>query len=263
MNFKEFRVEDRLYLKCSMFNEKKLRHCYTTRFGGVSKGSIVGLNLGFNTNDSKENILKNYKIMSRDIGFNFDNIIMTNQNHSTNALIVTKKDAGKGLSKEGKFEGIDALLTNEKNLPIGMIMADCVPIILYDKAKSIIGICHAGWRGTSRMIVSITIKKMKEVFRSNSNDVLACIGPAICEKCFKTNEETANKFFSEVVEYVGNNEYSVDLPRCNILQILLEGIPNQNIFQIKECTKCFSDKYFSFRREGENAGRMGAFIELI
>ncbi len=160
----------------------------------------------------------------------------------------------------------DAVITSRKDVLLGVQAADCVPILLYDRAKSVIGTVHAGWRGTSSEILKKTIATMKDRFGSSVSDMLAAIGPSIRGCCYQVGHDV----FESVAKATGNGEYHVykgdvlcvDLAAANRYQAMSMGIPSQNIWTSGECTHCRPDRFYSYRYSKGSTGRQGGFIRL-
>lgn len=161
----------------------------------------------------------------------------------------------------------DAVITNKKNILIGIQVADCVPILLYDVKKGIAGAIHAGWRGTASGILKKTIEVMTNRFYSSPADVLIAIGPSIRWCCYNVGHEVI-----EAVEKVTGSKdyiikkgekYCLDLPTANKYQALSLGVLLQNIWISDECTFCLPEKYYSYRYAKGTTGRQCGFIGIV
>ncbi|MBF0541243.1 MAG: peptidoglycan editing factor PgeF [Nitrospirae bacterium] len=161
----------------------------------------------------------------------------------------------------------DAIITQKPSTLIGVRTADCVPILLYDKNKSIIAAVHAGWRGTALAILKNTISTLKTSFSSDPKDLIIAIGPSIKYCCYKVGQEVidAVRLATGTGDYYKqeNGDLYINLAEANRLQALSEGIDNSNIWTSTDCTYCKSDKYFSYRNSSQTTGRQGGFISLI
>ena len=170
------------YYTIPSFEETGLvRHGFTTRKGGVSRGCYGSMNLRFNCEDTKENVLKNFRIAAESFGMDFDKLILSKQVHEDVIHTVTESDIGNGIAKENKFTSVDALITDRRGIPIVTLFADCVPLFFLDKRQGVIALAHSGWRGTVQRIGQKTIQKMKSDYGSRSEDILTAIGPSIQE----------------------------------------------------------------------------------
>lgn len=160
----------------------------------------------------------------------------------------------------------DAVITSNKNVMIGIKVADCVPILLFDKKAGVAGAVHAGWRGTSAGILKRTIEMMQSEFGSLPEDIMAAIGPSIkgCSYEVDDNVMKAVRSASGDGGYIkeAGEKYFIDLAHANRLQAISSGIPEDNIWLSDECTFCNSEKFHSYRYSGEKAGRQGGFIMM-
>ncbi len=149
---------------------------------------------------------------------------------------------------------------------VGIHVADCVPILLYDKEKLLVGAVHAGWRGTASQILRNTIETMKEIFCSSAEDIQIAIGPSIRRCCYDVGDDVEDALF----RVTGEGDYHrrkdgkrfVDLSFANKIQALSMGVPDENIWQSDECTFCNPDRFYSYRYTKGSAGRQGGFIGM-
>ncbi|MBI4687566.1 MAG: peptidoglycan editing factor PgeF [Nitrospirae bacterium] len=191
------------------------------------------------------------------IGVSKDNVYIPVQKHTNEAVIL-----------ESNMEPVvaDAVLTKREGVIIGIQVADCVPVLLYDKKKAVIGAVHAGWRGTAGGILKNTISAMHERFGSLTEDIMIAIGPSIRECCYMVGEEVINAVSAVTGEgdYYRrhNGKYIIDLSLANRLQALSLGVPEKNIWQSGECTSCNPQKFHSYRYTNGAAGRQGGFIGI-
>ncbi len=156
-----------------------ISHGFSTRLGGVSTGIYESMNLGLHLDDDRELVIENYKRITSSIGIDYKRISCPNQQHHDNILVVDEEDAGDGIIRDLTHNDVDAQITNVPNLPLIVYSADCVPILLADPVKKVIGSVHAGWRGTVMGIAAKTVKKMQDVYGCDPKDIRAVIGPSI------------------------------------------------------------------------------------
>ncbi len=161
----------------------------------------------------------------------------------------------------------DAVVTNRKGLAIGVRVADCVPILLYDVRKKVAGAVHAGWRGTVDGIIRKTLVVFRQQYNSAPEDVIVAVGPSIQGSCYVVGHEVVDAVTKttgegEYVSRRGENLY-VDLPTANRLQALNEGIRPENIWVSNECTHCLPDKFHSYRFAKGAAGRQYGIIAMV
>lgn len=244
-----------------------VRHCFSTKVGGVSEDEFSTLNLGFKRGDKKENVEANYKLLCDAVGFNYNNIVLGSQTHLTNVYKVEKKDKGNGITKENTLKDIDGLITNEKGLVLTTFYADCVPLYFLDTQSKVIGISHAGWQGTLNNMAKSSIESLVTHYNCDPKNILVGIGPSICKTCFEVGMDVANDFikngYLNCMEKTSNDKYSIDLWKINKNQLKAEGVLPENIEVSNMCTKEMSDFFYSHRISGTKRGTMAAFIELI
>lgn len=167
----------------------------------------------------------------------------------------------------------DGLITNLKNVLLTTVHADCLPVYFFDPVKEVIGLVHAGWRGTAAAIAYKATEKMTETFGCEKSDIHAYIGPGISRCCFETGKEVYDKFretgfFTERmadkrINGNGEQKYYIDLKSINRRQLESAGIKPENIQQSSHCTCCEPELFCSYRREGGTDMRMGAGLCMI
>ena len=247
-----------------------LKNAVSTRLGGVSKDYLASMNLGFNRGDLDENVIRNHEIFANVIGVNPKNIVTGNQTHTTNVKVVTKDDCGKGIYRDRNYTDIDGLITNEKGIVLATYYADCVPPLIVDTKNKAIGLSHSGWRGTIGKIGKVTIEKMGELYGTKPEDIVACIGPSICQKCYEISEEVAVQFkeafpdnIKEILIDKGNGKYQLDLWECNRINFKEAGVLPENIKVTDICTCHNTDVLFSHRGHNGKRGNIGAFLSIV
>ena len=165
-----------------------------------------------------------------------------------------------------KLDGIDALMTNEAGVCIGVSTADCIPVLLYDPIRRASCAIHAGWRGTVQRIAEKAVARMTEVFGSDPKNLIAQIGPGIHLESFEVGDEVYQTFEKEgfPMELISKKyeKWHIDLPECNRLQLVAAGIPETHIAVSPVCTFQQSDTFFSARKLSINSGRIFTGILL-
>ena len=135
-------------------------HGFSTRLGGVSAPPFDTLNLGLSQGDDPACVRENFRRFCAAVGADVDRMVVTHQVHQDDVRIATSADAGKGLDRERDYD-VDGLITNERGLPLVIHSADCIPVLLHDPVKQVIGACHAGWRGTALGIAAKTARGLR------------------------------------------------------------------------------------------------------
>ncbi len=265
--FKLCRKNGVSYYTITSFEETGLvKHGFSTREGGVSTGCYASMNLRFHCDDTRENVLENYRIISDTLGMDYKKLVLSKQVHEDVIRTVTEDDAGNGITRENAFTSADALITNKKGVPIVTLYADCVPLFFLDKRQGVIALAHSGWKGTVKRIGQKTVEKMKKDYGSRPSDILAAIGPSIQECHFEVGDDVAKIFIDEfgastAVKY--GEKYHVNMQKAITAQLTQSGVPLANIDDCGICTYCNSSMLFSHRKTNGQRGNLGAFMELI
>jgi YfiH family protein len=213
------------------------------------------------TGEDTEAICTNRQALLRDLSLSDYSVVLANQTHSCNIAVIND-DSSKGWQDSSSaLSDTDALITKQRGVLLGILSADCVPVILYDKTNQAIANIHAGWRGSACAIVSKTIVKMQIEFGSNPADMIAIVAPSIGKCCYEVDESVAKHFshIDGVCEKVGD-KYMLDLPQVNRHQLIQAGVKTSNIQMSGVCTSCENEKFFSYRKE---CGCSGRFLTLI
>ncbi len=159
---------------------------------------------------------------------------------------------------ESPIKGVDALVTRERDLTLGVYTADCVPMLFVDLSSGVIGTIHAGWRGTALDIARKTI----EFLKIRPGNISVGIGPAICGRCFEVGPEVAKQFDAHLVTASQNTgKFLIDLWQANVEQLLAIGVKEKNIEGIRRCTM-EDDSLYSYRN-GDRIDRNVAFIRRV
>ncbi|MBI5047812.1 MAG: peptidoglycan editing factor PgeF [Deltaproteobacteria bacterium] len=243
-----------------------ISHGFLSRLGGISKPPFASLNFDIREGDAVENVKHSKAIAGRLFGFDASRLLTINQVHGSDIFTIDKpvKDIS-GLSKTSA----DAIITNQCGIAIGVLTADCVPILLADPVKNVVGVVHAGWKGTAKGIIEKAIETMVKQFDSDKKAILAAIGPSIGQCCYKVDETVIKEFGVRSLEFKGNEfiekkgtAWRVDLKKTNYAQLLKSGILKQNISVEDICTSCRNDIFFSYRADGKITGRQLNFIMM-
>ncbi len=250
-----------------MYYAKKLKkfkfinHCFFSKNGGFSKGIYRSLNCGRGSKDNKKNIKKNLSLVAKKMKINQKRLLLMHQTHSNKVIIINEKN-----KNTNKFR-CDAFLTKLKGFALGVVTADCVPILLFDLKNKMIGCVHAGWKGASSGIIENTIKKFKKL--GSNNKIYAGVGPCIGRKSY----EVDLKFYKKFIKKSKNNALyfsnkNKDKKLFNLRKYVNNKLVklNVNVNHINFDTFKEKSKFFSYRRSkklGENDyGRCISVITL-
>jgi YfiH family protein len=252
----------------NLSRQEGIGHFVSTRVGGHSNSPYDSLNLSFNVGDAPEDVLRNRERIAAAIDIPLNSLTTAKQIHDDSVKVVSEESRGKGsIDFDGAINGTDAMVTDVPNTCLMVLLADCVPLLLYDPSNKAIGVVHAGWKGTLQFIAKATIRTMEEHFGSSLRDILVGIGPSIGPCCYQVGEEVV----SQAEQVLGTTQHIIrnrsadgkgylDLWKANLEQLLAAGIPEENIEMAGTCTCHERDVFFSYRGEKGKTGRFGAGI---
>ena len=247
-----------------------ITHFITTRHGGVSDGAFASLNMGLGTQDSPLSVLQNRQLLADAIDIPLEFFVFANQVHGTHVEVISRERRGNGaFSRHNAIVSCDAMVTNEPEICLFVMAADCVPLLFYDPVKLVIGAAHAGWRGTVKKMAANTILKMQEQYGCSPKNICVGIGPSIGPCCYNVGGEV----IQEVLQTFGTTEGLInfnnpesapilDLWSANKMQLIEVGVSEENIEIAEICTNCHHDDFFSSRHGKGITGRFGAGIMI-
>lgn len=242
---------------------KGARGIFTTRKGGVSLAPFDSLNLGSGGGDSPADVQRNRELLADALGLTGRTINTVRQVHGSDIYVFADADEGR------PEEGHDAIVTHIRGAAVGVLTADCVPVLLYDPCVGIVAAVHAGWSGTIKGIAGRTVEEMAARYGTRPSDIQACIGPSIGPCCFEVDEkvmgplrESMSRWWTGLVTPARPGHWLLDLWKANHGVLALAGVPARNIAVLSACTACNQDKFYSHRRSGGRAGRMMAIAVL-
>ncbi|MGL5261979.1 MAG: peptidoglycan editing factor PgeF [Bacteroides sp.] len=245
-------------------------HFTTSRQGGFSQANYASMNGSYYSGDRKELVDKNWNHLRSYFPSEPKQIIIPYQTHGD--CIACIDEAFLALSPEAqkeKLHGVDALISQEREVLLTIATADCVPISLYDPVKQAVGVVHAGWRGTVSQLLSKTVQLMFSTFGCQAKDLLCCIGPSISLAAFEVGDEVVEAFRTahfDLEELAWWNKqtqkYHLDLWKANKRLLLDLGVLEQHISCAQICTYHRHQEFFSARRLGISSGRIITGIQL-
>ena len=247
-----------------------VKSAFSTRIGGVSKGCYESMNLSFDRGDDKDAVMENFQRIASAIGTNCHDMVLSRQTHTANVRVVTEEDKGKGIVRERDYTDVDGLVTNVPGICLVTSYADCVPLYFVDPIKKVIGLSHSGWRGTVGKIGTETVRVMKEHFGCDPADILAAVGPSICQDCYEVSGDVIEKFkeafdekdWDNLFYRKNNGKYQLDLWKANESVFRESGICKEHIAVTNVCTHCNSKILYSHRETGDKRGNLCAFLAL-
>lgn len=253
------------YLSYPLLEETgAVKHGFSTKLGGVSTGNCATMNISTTRGDDPEAVAENRCRIGAAIGVRPEDMTYTHQTHTTNVAVVRDEDRGR------RFLETDGMVTNVPGICLVTFYADCVPLFLVDPVKKAIGLSHSGWRGTVGKMGKVTVQAMMREYGSRPEDIVAAIGPSICQDCYEVSEDVIDRFRDSFNEAVWpqlfyrkeNGKYQLDLWRANEEVFLEAGILRENLAVTNLCTHCNQEVLFSHRATGEKRGNLSAFLAL-
>lgn len=234
--------------------EEGIQACFTLKNEGFGKAdqAISGLNIGFNTPEKKEFVAQNRLALLASLRIDPNWVAYADQVHSNRIRVVTKG---------GTYPSTDGLITQIPGLTLGIQVADCAVVLLWDATNKVIAALHAGWRGAAGDIVPKGVEKMIEQ-GADTQSIKAFVSPCISLQNFEVGREVADQFPDEFVEYKKFEKPHLDLKGFLRYQIEHAGIPGNQVNIREECTIEDDENFYSYRREGEKSGRMLGLIQI-
>ena len=249
-------------------HEPDLVHFVTTRYGGVSLPPYNSLNLGLHTADEQTRVLENRTLLAAETGIAPDRFLYASQVHSGDVKVIDEEAVAKGILTQNPQT--DATITDLPGICLMVMVADCVPVLLFDPVKRVSAVVHAGWRGTIHHITSNTVAKMMDHFGCNPGDILAGIGPSIGPCCYEVGEEVkavVQERFGTTDRYLVLQPHSAkphfDLWFANHKQLTDNGVKAEHIETSRLCTKCNQQLFYSSRADKGITGRFAAGIFMV
>lgn len=244
-------------------------HGFTARHGGISGVPYQGLNLAFHVGDDPDKVRANREAVATALGFSPEKLVTADQVHGDRIVTVTAEHAGMGaMDYASAIAATDALITNVPGIPIATFYADCVPVFVLDPVRKAIGLVHAGWKGTVRKIAQKTVIRMSETYGTRPGDCIIGIAPSIGPCCYEVDGVVYREFDKEYKDATpfltptSSAKWRLDLWAANLTQLLESGVRQENVVISRICTCCNKEKFFSYRGEDGQTGRMGAFMML-
>lgn len=236
----------------------------TTIQGGVGSENYASFNLSPFSGDDPDCVNKNQELLTNVIGVSVENLYIPYQTHQDKIQVVDEAFLEKtDLEKATLLNGVDAMITDRRNICIGVTTADCVPILLYDPVRNVLAAVHAGWKSTVLEIVKKTVVKMTERFACDPKDIQAGIAPCISQEKFEVGDEVVDAFVRagfplQRISYrnTETGKMHIDLQEANVWLLAEAGVMSQNVEVANMCTYSNPDKFFSARRQTIHSGRM-------
>lgn len=246
---------------------------FTTRRDGVSNEPFQSLNLGLHVDDKDTDVIQNRKILGQKLLIDPSSWVCGEQVHGNQVKKITHGDKGKGsYDMASAIPSVDGFYTDQQNILLTAGFADCVPLFFYIPRHHIVGIAHAGWKGSVLNIGQEMVKQFVNDEKIGVQDIFSVIGPSIGECCYKVDQRvieevdrvlTGIKLDTMPYKRVSDSQYVLNLKELNKQLLIASGVPNQNVGVSSYCTSCHPDLFFSHRRDQGKTGRMLGFIGIV
>ena len=196
-------------------------------------------------NFEDEKSRENYLALGEQLGLPLESMVKSKQRHTAVVRIVTRQNGGDGILRLlDEKNAYDGLITNEKNLLLCTVEADCVPVYFYDPVKEVIAMVHSGWKGTVQKIAEVTIKKMHDTFGCNPQNLKVAIGPHICKNCYEVGQDVYDEFvqsfdeneMGKIFSRKNEEKYLLNLQEAVKLTVIKNGVLENNFFSTNLCT---------------------------
>ena len=234
----------------------------STRIGGVSQRPYESLNLAYHVGDDPKAVNENRIRFCKALGIDINSLVLAQQIHGDRVAVIDDPQAGFGAyNHDLAIPGTDAMITKSNAVSLAILTADCVPVLILDPVKKVVGISHAGWRGLIKEIVFKTILMMKDTFNTNPMDCLVAIGPSIGSCCYEVSKDLIDQFHEAFGMESVNNKLNLQLAAK--IQLVNAGVKDENITVQEICTSCENNLLYSYRADGGATGRMMSVIRLI
>ena len=254
----------------SFLKHTGITHFVSGRMGGISDPPYGSLNLALHVEDNSNAVLRNRELLASALGISLDHLTFAQQVHDSRIQIVTKGLRGSGaMEHQTALHATDGLITDIPGVCLIILVAVCVPFIVFDPKRKVVGVAHAGWRGTVRFIARNTVQVFQERFGASPADMIVGIGPSIGPCCYEVGPEVINHVEGVFGRGKGlidrqarDGKGYFDLWEANRAQLLQTGIPEGSIEVSGICTHCNPNLFFSRRHQRGETGRFGAGIQL-
>lgn len=261
-----------------LLDDFPLTHGVTYRYGGVSEGCFSSFNMGLHVGDTPDAVVENRKCLAQVLGVDPHRLTCGEQVHGVGVTRVTEELVGRGaFSWADSIPDSDAIHTNLMNVPLLLLVADCVPVLVYDASHHAVAVVHAGWRGAIAHIVERTMNSMHEAYRTMPSDCYLFIGPSIGADSFEVSEDIAEQFrhdmqdlglsqVDDIVRYIQRPGQAVPTPHVDLKGyiaacVVHKGVPVEQV-SISSTDTMTTDGCYSYRRDQGRTGRMAMFAVL-
>ncbi|MFN2250271.1 MAG: peptidoglycan editing factor PgeF [Anaerolineae bacterium] len=242
----------------------------SSRRGGASEAPFESLNMAFHVGDVDEAVEANRRKLFQALDVDPAVVVTCEQVHGSAVHVARSGDAGRGsLELASAIRETDALVTAERDLCLMVVVADCVPLVLFDPHRRVLAIAHCGWQGTAQGVADATLETMTGQLECRAADVIAALGPSICAQHYEVGPEVAATFRrgawaaeASPLQQVGEERWLLDLRAANAMRLRALGVRQENVHMTGTCTFESPDDLYSHRRSGSPTGRVAACVMM-
>jgi hypothetical protein len=239
-------------------------HGFTLRTGGASRGAFSSLNFSSREGDVSQRVRENWRRLEAAAGLPDRGWALLSQVHGAR---VERIGAGGAFCHHRRnHPEADAMATDRPGLVLGVLTADCLPVVLAVPESGAIAIAHAGWRGTLEGVVPAAVRELCALAGAGPTNVVAALGPAIGDCCYSVGDEVREAFRGRWGAaltrgiFTRADGWRLDLQAANLRQLREAGVPARAVTAVPLCTSCRRELFFSYRRDGRRSGRMLNFV---
>jgi hypothetical protein len=252
------------WLAAALLEGHGVRHGFTLRTGGASRGAFSSLNFSSREGDEPERVTENWRRLEKAANLPARGWALLSQVHG--ARVERIAAAGAACHHRRNHPEADGMATGRPGVVLGVLTADCLPVVLAVPGTAAVAIAHAGWRGTLEGIVPATVRELCAISGAAPGDVVAALGPAIGCCCYQVGDEVREAFVarwgrahaSRILKQA--DPWRLDLQGANLLQLREAGVRARLTVPLSLCTSCRADLFYSYRRDGRRSGRMLSFV---
>ncbi|MBN1142194.1 MAG: peptidoglycan editing factor PgeF [Deltaproteobacteria bacterium] len=254
------------YLKPQWVDRFPLWAGFSTRNGGISRPPFNSLNFGFNTDDAACNVERNRSTLCRAFDIAPQNLLTVQQAHGTDILAIDEPndDLSHFLSLE-----CDAVITNQPRIMLGILVADCFPVLFWHPGAGVIAAAHVGWRGAAGGLIGKVLEALAGLFRADGQGLYCAIGPGISAAHYEVDRTVKETFgpsgvgWEQIAWEKTFGRWRLDLGKCCRLQLEQGGVdPARIVYNPDFCTFAQRELFFSYRRDNGQTGRQIGFIMI-
>jgi YfiH family protein len=253
------------WLSADLLERRGIRHGFTLRGGGASRGAFSSLNFSSREGDPAERVRENWRRLEEAAGLPTRGWALLSQVHGARVERITS--GGVSCHHRRNHPEADAMATDRQGLVLGVLTADCLPVVLAVPGTDAVAIAHAGWRGTLEGVVGATVRELCTLTGAAPADIVAALGPSIGRCCYQVGDEVRDAFRAQWGSahasriFARDKSWRLDLQTANLRQLRDAGVPARRVAVVAFCTSCRSDLFFSYRRDGRRSGRMLSFVQ--